>query len=297
MSTIAERPAVGEVASSPVRRERKSMPLDIRGIGVCAAGMVDWPQAQAILRGSVPYCAEPLPKLVANSLPPTERRRANAVANLALRVAEEAVAGLSPAQIAQLPSVFSSGHGDGDVLGHLLQALAQPSVALSPTLFHNSVFNAAAGYWSLAAHNHAPSVALCAGAASFAAGLIESYAQACATQSPVLYVAVDAAFPESLRELGLDHETFACALLLAPSGPHNAIRSGTIESWTTSGAHEKDAGSCCSDHAAGSNLDSFFGGNPAAQALRLLGAIARQRAGSVRLPYFDATFLELAYAT
>jgi hypothetical protein len=275
-----------------------SIPLDIVGIGVCAAGMVDWPHAEAILRGSVPYAAEPLPNLVADSLPPTERRRANGVANLALHVAGEAVAGLSPAQAAKLPTVFSSGHGDGQVLGQLLQALAQHSVALSPTLFHNSVFNAPAGYWGIAAHNQAPSVALCAGAASFAAGLVESYAQACASHSAVLYVAVDAAFPESLNGLGLHHQTFACAMLLAPNGSHSAMRRGTIESWTVSGEHRPAsdvrpaAGVCLAENP----IDSFFGGNPAAQALRLLSAIARRRAGDVRLPYLDATSLDIVFS-
>ena len=113
---------------------------------------------------------EPLPKLVTLLLPPTERRRANDMAQLAINVAAQAVLELPADEVTRLPCIFSSADGDGRVLGDMLDALAQSNVALSPTLFHNSVFNAPGGYWSIATHCEAAATTLCAGDGSFAGG-------------------------------------------------------------------------------------------------------------------------------
>ncbi len=76
-----------------------------------------------------------------------------------------------------MATVFSSSDGDGEVLASMLAALAQPQVVLSPTLFHNSVFNAPAGYWSIGVGALATSITVSAGAASFVAGLKEAHSQ------------------------------------------------------------------------------------------------------------------------
>ena len=178
--------------------------LSIAAIGVRAPGLTDWGQTRSVLRGTAPHCPEPLPKLVTPLLPPTERRRANDMAQLAIHAAAQAVLELPADDVARLPCIFSSADGDGRVLGEMLDALAQSNVALSPTLFHNSVFNAPGGYWSIATRCEAAATTLCAGDASFAAGLIEACAQVCKTDAQVLYVAFDSPFPASLRAFGLD---------------------------------------------------------------------------------------------
>ena len=66
-----------------------------------------------------------------------------------------------------------SSDGDGEIVHRLCTALASPAAEVSPTDFHNSVHNAATGYWSIGAHSSAPSTALCAYDGSFAAGLLE----------------------------------------------------------------------------------------------------------------------------
>ncbi|MEN0077042.1 MAG: beta-ketoacyl synthase chain length factor, partial [Paracraurococcus sp.] len=131
----------------------------IAGIGLLGPGLPGWAASRPILLGEVPWApAEPLippPAL----LPPTERRRTSLVIRLALAAASEAVAG-APDRAA-LETVFVSSNGDGAIIGSILAALHEPAgVALSPTQFHNSVHNAPAGYWHIAAGSAAPSLSL-----------------------------------------------------------------------------------------------------------------------------------------
>jgi len=144
-------------------------PLLITGIGICATGMANWTQGRSLLLSTALPVLEPLPRLAPDCLPPVERRRANATTRLAVSAAVQAVQDLSDEDIAQLPTVFSSSDGDGEVLASMLAALAQPQVSLSPTLFHNSVFNAPSGYWSIGSRSRVPSITVSAGAASFVA--------------------------------------------------------------------------------------------------------------------------------
>ena len=82
---------------------------------------------------------------------------------LAVSAAVQAIDGGAVEDVARLPTVFSSSDGDGEVLASMLAALAQPQVVLSPTLFHNSVFNAPAGYWSIGSGAHAASITVMRG--------------------------------------------------------------------------------------------------------------------------------------
>ena len=72
-----------------------------------------------------------------------------AVVKLALAVGLEACAhaGAIPAR---LPAVFTSSGGDGRNCHEICAALASAERLISPTRFHNSVHNAAAGYWGIA---------------------------------------------------------------------------------------------------------------------------------------------------
>jgi hypothetical protein len=123
-------------------------------------------------------------------LPPNERRRAPATVAVALEVAQAACAnaGRDPAQ---LPTVFASTYGDLAITDYMCSTLAKAPTTLSPTRFHNSVHNAAAGYWSIATGCHQSYCALGAGRYTFANGLFAAALQVCADQTDVLYVAYD----------------------------------------------------------------------------------------------------------
>jgi Beta-ketoacyl synthase, N-terminal domain len=123
-------------------------------------------------------------------LPPNERRRAPDTVAVALQVAQAACAdaGCDPAQ---LPMVFASTYGDLAITDYMCSTLAKAPTTLSPTRFHNSVHNAAAGYWSIATGCHQPYCALGAGRYTFANGLFAAALQACADHTDVLFVAYD----------------------------------------------------------------------------------------------------------
>ncbi len=133
-----------------------------------------------------PTAARPQPAL----LPPNEQRRAPDSVAVALQVAQAACAnaGRDPALLA---TVFASTYGDLAITDYMCGTLAKAPATLSPTRFHNSVHNAAAGYWSIATGCRQPYCALGAGEYTFAAGLFTAALQVCADQTDVLFVAYD----------------------------------------------------------------------------------------------------------
>src|SRR5207244_222580 len=131
-------------------------------------------------------------------LPSAERRRTGAVVRLALTAGLEATerAGVDAAR---LPAVFTSSGGDGENCHEICQVLASADRQLSPTRFHNSVHNAAAGYWGIATGRPARSTALGAYDAGVGAGLLEALTQVVAEGPAVLLIAYDASHPEPMR--------------------------------------------------------------------------------------------------
>jgi len=210
------------------------------------------------------------------SLPSTERRRTVAVVRLTLAVGLEAAtrAGADPGSLA---AVFTSSGGDGQNCHEICQVLASDDRQLSPTRFHNSVHNAAAGYWGIATGATAASSALCAHDASFAAGLLEALCQVAVERTGVLLVAYDAGYPEPLRHLRPIPDAFGVALVLSPSaGPASLARLEVS----------------CSATAAGRMADAALEGLrvsiPAARSLPLLTLLARQTSGRLGLDWLDS---------
>lgn len=246
-------------------------PVFIEAIGICAPGLANWEQARAVLRGDAPYVeADPgiyQPQL----LPPNERRRATAAVRLAFRVAEDAMCH-SSFKPSQLATVFASSEGDTSILHRLCTALAEERRAVSPTDFHNSVHNAAAGYWSIAAIAKLTSVSLSAYDNSFCAGMLEAIALALGDDEPVLLAAYDIRPPEPLHAKRPLSESLGAALVLSPRLTESCIARLEV---TTGGAME----SALSDAA----LETLRLGNPAARALPLLQLLARKAAGAVTL--------------
>ena len=162
----------------------------VEGIAFWAPTLPGWPIARAAFRGegapADPPAKRPAPELLAAA----ERRRAPDTVALALEVASAAVreAGLEPGT---LPSIFTSAHGDLGVNDYMCKTLATQPALISPTKFHNSVHNAAAGYWTIGTGCMAASSALTAFDASFAAGLLEAATQCAADARAVLLVAFD----------------------------------------------------------------------------------------------------------
>lgn len=202
-------------------------------------------------------------------LPPAERRRCAPSVAWALAVAQEA-ATHSGLEAGAFAVVFVSSDGDGDIVHRLCSALATPAAEVSPTDFHNSVHNAATGYWSIGAHSSAPSTALCAYDSSFAAGLLEAACQIATETRPVLLVAVDLPYPPPLAVHRPVQHGFASALALEPG------RGLEISRASNGGTTALPPG-----------LENFEG-NAAAACLPLLAALARPGDAIVRLPLGEA---------
>lgn len=198
--------------------ERIALGAYLRGVGVLGAGLSDWPSSVPVLRGEQPYVAAPTEVPLPAALPPAERRRTGAMVRLALAAGLQAVADAG-ADATALATVFASSGGDGAICDEICSALASSERQISPTRFHNSVHNAASGYWSIALRATAPSTALCAYDGSFAAGLLEALSQVSATGEPVLLIAYETAYPEPLHAKRPLPVPFATALLLAPAAP------------------------------------------------------------------------------
>jgi len=215
-----------------------------------------------VLCGEAAFTPTPVQRPVPSLLPPAERRRCAPSVAWALAVAQEAVAqsGLDAGAFAV---VFASSDGDGDIVHRLCTALATPAAAVSPTDFHNSVHNAATGYWSIGAHSQAPSTAICAYDGSFSAGLLEAACQIAIEKRPVLLVTVDLPYPPPLAPHRPVRHGFAAALALEPGAGLEV----TLDGAAPDSLPLKD-----------------FEGNAAAAALLLLAALARPGEALVRLP-------------
>ena len=189
----------------------------IDGIGFWCDGLPSWDAAQAFARDGVEQAgapSRPSPALLA----PNERRRATGTVAVALEVALAACtdAGREPAA---LPSVFASTHGDLAITDYMCATLASSPADVSPTRFHNSVHNAAAGYWTIGTGCVAPATALSAHRGSFAQGLLEALVQlATGGGEAVLLVAYDADAPGPLAAQARSTGLLGGALVLARDG-------------------------------------------------------------------------------
>lgn len=200
----------------------KALNVYVEGIGLWSPQLASFAGLKTVLAGGTPQPPAARPPAV--TLPPNERRRAPESVLLAVEVAGQAVA-MSGREAAALACVFASSHGDQAITDYMCATLAQAPSELSPIRFHNSVHNAAVGYWTIATGCHAPSTAVAAQRASFGAGLLEAASQVLAEQREVLLVCSDGAASGPLREVTGCLLPFGSAMVLAPRpGTHTLAR-------------------------------------------------------------------------
>jgi len=244
----------------------------IESVGLAAPGLPSWQEGRATLRGETALVPAPLSPHTPTMLPLNERRRATPTVRLAFRAAEDAMQGTAlPA--ASLATVFASSDADLAIIHRICLALTATPRLISPTDFHNSVHNAAAGYWSIAAGARAASTTISAHSGSFAAGLVEACAQVLVDDCDVLLVAFDLPAPEPLHAKCAMAHPAAAAIVLT--------RRPTERSMAALTCNSTSATETTLDEAA---LEQLRLGNPAARALPLIQMLALQRFGSVVLP-------------
>jgi len=267
----------------------------VEGIGLLGPGLDGWTSSTALLEGRSPYIPQPTVLPTPEGLPPAERRRLGRVVKLALGVGLQATsrAGVDPATLA---AVFASSGGDGQNCHEICQALSLDDRLISPTRFHNSVHNAAAGYWSIATGSRAASNAVCAFDVSFAAGLLEAVTQVVVDQTRVLLVAYDAPYPPPLFVKRPIPEAFGVALVLAPAGTAPAAGSAPAASAAGWAGRPSEASlgrltlsfsDSPADRMSDAALESLRASIPAARSLPLLYQLAVRRRAVVNIDYLD----------
>lgn len=259
------------------------MRLFVEGIGLLGPGLDGWAASRAALAGDAAYLSVPTNLRASDMLPAAERRRAGVPIKLALTVAQEAFlqAGRDTKTAA---TVFTSSDGDCDNVHAINSILATAPREMSPTRFHNSVHNAAAGYWCIAAGSHEPSTSLCAHDASFAAGLLESATQVMVDGAVVALIAYDHPYPEPMHTLRPITAAFAMALILVPRQSEKSL--AVIEVDFVSGRTDETT-----MHEAG--LEALRRGVPAARGLPLLSALASGKDTRISIAYFDDNQLNI----
>lgn len=170
------------------------------------------------LRAALPFPACDLDR---DAMPPMLRRRASPATRLAFSAAALAcrTAGSDPAK---LPALFASVGGEIQTTDQLCIELAKPDGMVSPSAFHNSVQNTAAGYWSIVHGCTEAATALAAGHATFAMALLEAWCQLSCQGGAVLLVCYDELWPAYLAA-PVGGQAFACALVLAAGAAEGSV--------------------------------------------------------------------------
>src|SRR5581483_4612177 len=256
----------------------------VEGIAVLGPGLPGWEASRAVLAGTAPYRPGAAVVPPSELLPPAERRRTGLPVKLALAVGREAFLNAGR-DAATTPTVFTASCGDGQNLHDMCESLASPEREVSPTRFHNSVHNAAAGYWGIATRSREASTSLCAYDASFGAGLLEAMAQVAVDGVPVALLAYDQPYPEPLHRARPIGGVFAAALVLAPERTPRAVAAieVALEAEPASPTAMSDA-----------ELERARLTIPAARGLPLLAALARGAGATVVLDYLDGGRLRVA---
>lgn len=256
----------------------------IDGIGVLGPGLHDWPASQAMLTDATSYQAQKTVLTAPQLLPAAERRRAGAMVKLTLATGHEAVTAAGW-DAATLPVVFSASGSDGENCHAICEMLASDDRQISPTRFHNSVHNAAAGYWSIATGAMTSASVLCAYDGCFGAGLLEALTQVAVDQTRCLLLTCDTPYPEPLHSARPIRDAMGIALALTPERSVRSIAQITV--------NLSDASADMLDNA---HFEALRTTIPAARGLPLLAALAQHQNKHVVLDYLDNTRISVDIA-
>lgn len=225
--------------------------LGIHGYGVC---LPDTEAAQALSLDDADMELSLLPAMV--------RRRTSEATRVAISAATRACR--SAGDDTDMSAVFVSAIGELQTTDKLCQSITEQAFPLSPTLFHNSVHNTAAGYWSIAAKSMAPMQAMAGLNRCVELGLLEAWMQLTCGAPRVLLVCYDETTPNNW----LPHYAWQpCALalvLVARSSDHPTLNVPLYG--------DEPATQRC--------LDAFAERNPVFNALPLAAHLERAQSGT-----------------
>jgi hypothetical protein len=258
------------------------MLVHVDGVGLWGPGLFDWPDSRAILRGETEFKSAVRPAPASELLAAAERRRAPTTVRLAMRVAQAACA---EAQVSAstLASVFASSQGDTEITDYMCRELAVPGTAISPTKFHNSVHNAASGYWTIATGCTLAASAISGYRESFACGLLEAASCSVADNNATLLAAYDIVPPLPMATVCPVTASFGVALVLSPVRTRRSLAQLRIA--LTAGER--------SEPALPRQLENLRDSNPIARCLPLLVTLAQSVPATIDLKFTDRQMLTL----
>jgi len=243
----------------------KVLKAKIVSIGAWGQEFHQW-QDLALLLQNKKTEVEPLKSPKPEIIPANERRRAPLPVRLAVETSWQAVQ-QSSFKANEMSCVFVSALGDTQLTDYMCKVLAGENKQLSPTKFHNSVHNAAAGYWTISTGCMKAANSVAAYNESVSMTLLEALTQIAVEQEPILLSFYDAPVSPVLKSLLKNEFPFSVSLVLAPSSSDIdgvnvcANFSNEIVNWGTLGVENK-------------NLNSLYQSTPTAKVLTLLKSLA-----------------------
>lgn len=194
----------------------KAINVDVLGVGAWGPSFRSWPDLLTMLNGGEiedDGAKGPKPEVI----PANERRRAPLPVRLAVESSWQATqhAGIEPTE---LPCVFVSSIGDTQLTDYMCRALASDNKALSPTKFHNSVHNAAAGYWTISTGCMQAANSIAGFEESVSLTLMEALLQSQIEQRPILLTFYDAPSSEMLKPMLKNESSLAVSIIISPTG-------------------------------------------------------------------------------
>lgn len=190
-----------------------SIAFSVAADAAWAPGLEDSAAWLAWARGAAEIAAAGDPPLKA--MPPMQRRRASAMAKMALEVAYRCLG-----ERRDVPMVFCSRHGETGRAVEMLSELAKHQ-PLSPTSFGLSVHNAVGGLFSIFRADRANHIAMAAGPSTIEHGVIEACGLLADGEPAVLLVVYDCPLPPLYQPFqDCDERPFAWAWLMEPAGAH-----------------------------------------------------------------------------
>lgn len=271
--------------------------VDLVGIGAWGPAFNNWAELQALFAnpaiGDDLQWAMQTPK--PEIIPANERRRAPLPVRAAVEVSWQALqhAGLASSEVA---CVFGSGLGDTEITDYMCRVLTTAEKQLSPTKFHNSVHNAAAGYWTISTGcmKSANSIAAYQNTAGLA--LLEAMIQCQQHSEPVLVTLFDTAAHDAYRQIFACEYSFAAALLIVPAGSATApLARLAISAEATSAENSAAVASpqLSDTQLPCAELAALYRDNPSAKVLGLLQQLAVKQAGQSAFALSPARALNL----
>ncbi len=265
-----------------------SFSCNVIGLGAWGDYCDSWGGLAELLKSNevVPEkVAGPKPQII----PANERRRAPLPVRLAVESSWQA-SQMAKVDPKELSCVFVSGFGDTQLTDYMCKVLAGDSKELSPTKFHNSVHNAAAGYWTISTGCEKAANSVAGFENSVSVTLLEGMIQCVEENKPILLTFFDAPVSQVLTDIMGPGDSFACSIVIVPeSFASQSDYTKKITATLELANCEWPALNVCSDV-----IKASYTNNPSARVIPLLELLVGESgSNTIELPLSEQTALSV----